>query len=912
MPKQLPQFSGKQTISIGTSANDGTGDNLRSAFDKVNQNFDLLYGIVGLTDGFRFSRLYETPETYASDTIVTVNDSGTGLVYRGISSGSDIISSYTSDSIYLNLNPVIGSSLDFVNNIQFSGDVSISGSGLNKLYVSSGEVQIATKIVQIASDAQTPEDADAAGIKINGSDALLRYRSGTDSWQVNKDLLPETTSAYDLGSESNTWETLWVKDIRAIGNVYISSPAVEYLNVETLLTTGNINVTNNANIGKDLYVVGNLTVDGNTIVKDTYINVDVFETENRVIVSNAAASTSTTTGALVVAGGAGIRGAVHVGDSVSIGAVPGLGPFNVHSNANGNNLDVAGPVKFWQSLTVVNNATIGGTLTATQLSGPLTGNVTGRVSDITNHSTSDLAEGTQKYYTDARVSAVFDTKLTGKTTSDVAEGTNLYYTSTRANSDFDTRLAVKSTTNLAEGTNLYYTDARARAAISVTGSGSYDPTTGVITVTGGVTSVNTKTGAVSLATSDLTDVAISSPTANQLLVYTNGKWTNTSGITGPTGVTGYVGSIGSTGPTGPTGDTGYVGSIGSTGPTGVTGYVGSIGSTGPTGDTGYVGSIGSTGPTGDTGYVGSIGSTGPTGPTGDTGYVGSIGSTGPTGASGADSTVAGPTGATGPGGGRFAIWAERNSAISIGSDFGFGNGGGAEGVIITELSTLIAISVSTNSSFASDVSIEVLKNKLPTGVFANVGVTGGVVTGLEYDFNYNDVISFVVRSGSGSGPTSVAAWFRNGGALGATGATGPTGASGPTGPTGLGATGATGPATYDISNFINGKPLVNEIVMRLIVVRNLTIPVDFAGSYAYTTTPASDYAVKLVITKNLAPIGNITFAVGSYLGVFSALATGATYSPSDQLHIQVDNTTVNTVADTAFKDFAFTIFGSAT
>ena len=714
MPKQLPQFSGRQTISIGNSANDGTGDNLRSAFDKVNQNFDLLYGIIGLTDGFRFSRLYETPETYASDTIVTVNDSGTGLVYRGINSGSDIISSYTGDSIYLNLNPVIGSGLEFVNNIRFASDVDISGGGLNRLYVSSGQVQIATKIVQIASDAQTPEDADAAGIKINGSDALLRYRSGTDSWQVNKDLLPETTTAYDLGSESNTWDTLWIKDIHATGNVFISSPTTEYLNVGTMITAGNINVTNNATVGKDLYVIGNLTVSGNTIVRDTYINVDVFETENRVVVSNTAVSTSTTTGALVVAGGAGIRGAVHVGDSISIGAVPGLGPLNVQSNANGNNLDVAGPVKFWQSLTVVNNATIGGTLTATQLSGPLTGDVTGQVSNISNHSTSDLAEGTQKYYTDARVSAVFDTKLNGKTTSDVTEGTNLYYTDARVNLAFDTRLATKSTTNLVEGTGLYYTDTRARAAISVTGSGSYDPATGVITVTGGVTSVNTKTGAVSLAASDLTDVAISSPTANQLLVYTNGKWTNTSGITGPTGVTGYVGSIGSTGPTG------------DTGPTGVTGYVGSIGSTGPTGDTG-------------------------------------------------------PTGSTGP--------------------------------------------------------------------------TG----------------------------------------LGATGATG-----------------ATGPATYDIANFVNGKPLVNEIVMRLIVVRNLTIPVDFAGSYAYTSTPASDYAVKLVITKNLAPIGTITFAVGSYLGVFSALATGATYLPSDQLHLQVDNTTVNTVADTAFKDFAFTIFGSAT
>jgi hypothetical protein len=33
----------KQTINIGTTANDGTGDQLRSAFDKVNDNFTELY-----------------------------------------------------------------------------------------------------------------------------------------------------------------------------------------------------------------------------------------------------------------------------------------------------------------------------------------------------------------------------------------------------------------------------------------------------------------------------------------------------------------------------------------------------------------------------------------------------------------------------------------------------------------------------------------------------------------------------------------------------------------------------------------------------------------------------------------------------------------------------------------------------
>jgi len=51
------------------------------------------------------------------------------------------------------------------------------------------------------------------------------------------------------------------------------------------------------------------------------------------------------------------------------------------------------------------------------------------------------------------------------TTTNIAEGTNLYYTTARANTDFDTRLATKTTTNLAEGTNLYFTDARVESHV---------------------------------------------------------------------------------------------------------------------------------------------------------------------------------------------------------------------------------------------------------------------------------------------------------------------------------------------------------------------------------------------------------------------------------------------------------------
>ena len=74
-------------------------------------------------------------------------------------------------------------------------------------------------------------------------------------------------------------------------------------------------------------------------------------------------------------------------------------------------------------------------------------------------STSDVGEGTNLYYTDAR----WDTKFAAASTTGLSEGTNLYYTDAR----WDTKFAAASTTGLSEGTNLYYTDARADARVSL-------------------------------------------------------------------------------------------------------------------------------------------------------------------------------------------------------------------------------------------------------------------------------------------------------------------------------------------------------------------------------------------------------------------------------------------------------------
>jgi len=542
MPKQTPDLSALQNINIGTNANDGTGDNLRSAFEKVNGNFELLYGVAGLNNGFLFSRLYDTPQgNLVAKTVITVNDAGTGLLYSNINS-TDFDVTVTNSGINLKLASTLSNAHAFYGDTQFNGNVNILSDGSKQFYVQAAKVNIGTKHINIASNATTNNDADDAGICIPQPNAKFIYKSVADAWVANKDIIPAAIGTYNLGSEDYNWDTGHIinlnvktlktknldvdlltannvvvnKELRSktlivdlsanIGNLVVADDtSLNNLNVAVNAEIGrNLHVSRNATIDRDLYVLGNINVAGNTVVKDTYINVEVFSTENRVIVSNTDIATSTTTGALQVTGGVGVAGDVY----------------------------------------------------ASGFFGPLFGNVTGQVSSLDNHTTDDVAEGDLAlYFTTQRArdslsggtgltytvsSGEFKIANTGVTAGtygsaskipvitvnaqgqltavsnvSVAGVSNFTYNSTTANLTIDTadgnnftakiNLLPFTTTDLAEGTNLYYTDARARNAISVAGSGGYDPVTGVITVTGGVTSVNTKTGAVTLSTTDVAE-----------------------------------------------------------------------------------------------------------------------------------------------------------------------------------------------------------------------------------------------------------------------------------------------------------------------------------------------------------------------------------------------------------------------
>lgn len=75
----------KQTINIGTTANDKTGDSLRAAFQKVNANFTELYNLTGVTS------LTELAQDYAAQMFLNGDHEGATVEYNDSTNKLNII-----------------------------------------------------------------------------------------------------------------------------------------------------------------------------------------------------------------------------------------------------------------------------------------------------------------------------------------------------------------------------------------------------------------------------------------------------------------------------------------------------------------------------------------------------------------------------------------------------------------------------------------------------------------------------------------------------------------------------------------------------------------------------------------------------------------------------------------------------
>lgn len=68
----------RQIINIGSSANDGTGDPLRTAFDKINDNFQEVYGATSVGTNIDISA--NTIASTNTNGDITLDPNGTGMV----------------------------------------------------------------------------------------------------------------------------------------------------------------------------------------------------------------------------------------------------------------------------------------------------------------------------------------------------------------------------------------------------------------------------------------------------------------------------------------------------------------------------------------------------------------------------------------------------------------------------------------------------------------------------------------------------------------------------------------------------------------------------------------------------------------------------------------------------------------
>jgi hypothetical protein len=112
----------KQNINIGVEGNDGTGDSIRDAFRKANENFTELYAVFGQGGQIAFTSLSDTPDTLGIFKLPISNSTGTELEMRSLSGGvgisvslataGQIVISNTGSELVDDLSPSLGGPLN--------------------------------------------------------------------------------------------------------------------------------------------------------------------------------------------------------------------------------------------------------------------------------------------------------------------------------------------------------------------------------------------------------------------------------------------------------------------------------------------------------------------------------------------------------------------------------------------------------------------------------------------------------------------------------------------------------------------------------------------------------------------------------------------------------------------------------
>ena len=176
----------KQDINIGSSANDGTGDPLRTAFDKVNDNFTELYAATGAGSGQNISISGQKIISDNSNGNIQLDPNGTGEIeFLGSSTHGDSIKAQFGAGDDLEI--YHDGSNSYITD-KGTGNLKIAGSQIDILGGDDGAETMATFVdngaVSLYHDNSVKIATATAGVEVTGDIKTSTINTGGDALSI--------------------------------------------------------------------------------------------------------------------------------------------------------------------------------------------------------------------------------------------------------------------------------------------------------------------------------------------------------------------------------------------------------------------------------------------------------------------------------------------------------------------------------------------------------------------------------------------------------------------------------------------------------------------------------------------------------------------------------------------------------
>ena len=384
--------------------------------------------------------------TYAQRTIVASPATGSGITVSngdGVS-GNPTINILSSSSNSANNLVLRGASGEFAagaitgTSLTSSGTLSVTGiTTLSGALNANGGIAVDTNAFTVAD--VTGNTSIAGTLSVTGVTTL------TGALNANGGITVDTSN---FTVDGTTGAVSTASTLNASGATTLGS-TLGVTGITTL--TGLLNANGGIAVGTNKFTVASAT--GNTLVAGTL----------------SVTGTSTFTGALTATGGV-------VGNASTATTLQTARTIGISGDGTGTATSFNGSANITIPFTLANSGVTAGTYTK------VTVNAKGLVTTGANATTTDISEGTNQYYTNARADArvALETgvnlDLSNQTTTDLNEGTNLYYTEARVQTKLDDAFAQLKAMldNLAASTTL---------TLNLSG----DPTPGVVVSLGSIT-----------------------------------------------------------------------------------------------------------------------------------------------------------------------------------------------------------------------------------------------------------------------------------------------------------------------------------------------------------------------------------------------------------------------------------------